>query len=199
MTRIIRDVPVIGIAQLWDGTHGAASLASVAHLQELTGQQPENGEAWRRLGNYYERYERMGQAEDAWQTAIEANQDEFEAAFSLAKLHFDADRPTPGVAFLRQAFERLPQAKGMTSDFRDTVADRMVEFLRGTLECTNRPVALLACSSEGAASGGQSGRSRQLSIQACGERSATGIGLSTSSRGATFSRWASRRSYRPKK
>jgi hypothetical protein len=145
---------VIGIARLWDGTQARRPSQALAHLRELTQQQPENGEAWRRLGNYCERYERMGQAEDAWRMAIKVDRTEFEATFSLAKLHFDADRPAQGFAFLRQAFERLPQAKGMASDFRDTVADRMVEFLRGTLECTNEPIALMACWS-GARVGGE--------------------------------------------
>jgi hypothetical protein len=146
---------VIGIAQLWDGTQVRRPSQALAHLQELTRQQPENGEAWRRLGNYHERYEQMAQAEDAWRTAIKADRTEFEAAFSLANLHFDADRPAPGFIFLCRAFERLPQAKGMTSDFRDTVADRMVEFLRGTLECTNEPIALMACWSGGPPVGGK--------------------------------------------
>jgi hypothetical protein len=144
-----------GIAQLWDGTRVRRPTQALAHLQELTRQQPQNGEAWRRLGNYYERYERMAQAEEAWRTAIRTDSTEFEAAFSLAKLNFDADRVAPGFAFLRQAFERLPQAKGMTSEFRDTVANTMVEFLRVTLECTNEPIALMACWTGGATVGGE--------------------------------------------
>ena len=79
-----------------------------------------------------------------------------------------------GVAFLRQAFERLPQAKGMTSDFRDTVADRMVEFLRGTLESTKRARRAPGLLVGGTARGGQSGRSRQTSIKDLREKARNG-------------------------
>jgi hypothetical protein len=141
---------VIGIAHLWDGTEVRRPSQALAHLRTLTEQQPENSQAWRRLGNYYERCGRMGQAEDAWRTAIKVDRSEFETTFSLAKLHFDADRPSQGFPFLREVFQRLPQAKGMTSDFRSAAADRMIEFLRRTLECTDEAIALIACWSGGA-------------------------------------------------
>ena len=95
----------------------------------------------------------MEEAEEAWRKAIAVDPIEFEAAYSLAKLHFDDDRIGPGFAFLRTAIERLPRAKGMTPEFRNNVGGAIVHDLRSVLDCTNEPLALMAAWSGGEQAG----------------------------------------------
>ena len=148
---------VIGVAQLGDGTLVRRPSQAIAHLRALTQAQPESGVAWRRLGNAFERYDRIEQAEEAWRKAITVDRTEFEAAFSLAKAHFGDDRLTEGFAFLNQAIERFPRAKGLAPELRGSAAACMVGFLRAMLECADEPIALMA-----SWSGGEMAADRQV-------------------------------------
>lgn len=145
-----RDARVqFAVAQLGDGTVIRRPSQAIAHLRALTQAQPESGEAWRRLGNAYERYEQLAEAEEAWRKAIQVDSAEFEAAFSLAKVHFDDDRFVEAFAFLSKAIDRFPTAKGMTVDFRDTVASCMADYLKAVIERTDEAIALMASWSGG--------------------------------------------------
>jgi tetratricopeptide (TPR) repeat protein len=74
------------ILKLWDGTQLRRPSQGLAHLRALTERYPARGEAWRRLGNLLETFEKFAEAEAAWKEAIARDPNEAEACFSLAML-----------------------------------------------------------------------------------------------------------------
>jgi tetratricopeptide (TPR) repeat protein len=128
---------------LWDGSMLLRPTQGLRHLRALAERDPTNGEGWRRLGNLHEVFDQMDEAEEAWAKAVEADPRECEAAYSLAKLHWDRGSAQEAVNHAQAALERLPRcrAKGET---RLGLAGAIADMLRTVLSVTHDPVALEA-------------------------------------------------------
>jgi hypothetical protein len=133
---------IMGLAALWDGTVFRRPSQGLAYLRELAARQPDNGEAWRRVGNLCERYGLPDEAEEAWRTAVCRDDREWEAVFSLAK-HLRHDRPDEAFSFLCQAVERLPRAT-IDAESRVLFARALVALIGRVLDYTDEPLALMA-------------------------------------------------------
>jgi hypothetical protein len=134
---------IVGVSRLWDGTDLRRPSQGLARLREITRERPDSGEAWRRLGNFAERYDRREEAKTAWETAIRVDAHEFEAAYSLTKLHYEARDVVAGFPFLAMTILRLPGAP-LETDRRLSAALDVVDWLGFTLNCTTDPLALSA-------------------------------------------------------
>ena len=97
-----------GVPTLWDGTIIRRASHGIARLREWCEREPENGEAWRRLGNFLERFGQEGEAIQAWRQAVEVDESEAEAAFSLAKAGADALDWGEFEHWLQMYLHRLP-------------------------------------------------------------------------------------------
>ncbi|MEW5854487.1 MAG: SEC-C metal-binding domain-containing protein [Myxococcota bacterium] len=103
---------ILGAARLWDGTLHRRPTEALAHLRELAARQPPNPEAWRRLGNFCERFELQDEAVAAWTRAVEVGPEEFEAACSLAQHHSSLNTDQDALAASRyfvMALQRFPK------------------------------------------------------------------------------------------
>jgi hypothetical protein len=140
----------VGIAQLYDGTTVRRPSMALAHSRALAAERPESGEAWRRLGNTCERWGRATEAEEAWRRAVQVDAKEFEAAHSLAVLHFRADRPQAAFPFLRAAIERLPGARDLDAELRRKFGESLAWWLEEIVAGSGEPIALEAAWPDGA-------------------------------------------------
>ena len=130
--------------RLWDGTLVKRPSEALRHLRAVAEQQPERGEGWRRLGNFYERYDRQGDAVAAWLRAAE-DRDEMEACFSLAN-HYDNEGE------LQQAFDfaarTIMRLHGVgkaraAGPVRQAAANTALGIVRAALQHSREPLALL--------------------------------------------------------
>jgi hypothetical protein len=145
-----------GEARLWDGTPLRRPAQGLAHLRALAERQPPDAQAWRRLGNFCERYGLPDEAERAWRRAVEHGPDEFEAAYSLAEYLLrraaDAD-PNEAVGYLFKALERFPRAQEFTGSRRRDFAEAMATLLFEVVDQTDLPMVLTAGWSSGVVRG----------------------------------------------
>ena len=75
----------LGVATLSDGTVVRRPTHALDHLRRATIEQPDRGEAWRRLGDACLRYGREEEAEQAWREAVKVDPHESEAAIRLVE------------------------------------------------------------------------------------------------------------------
>jgi hypothetical protein len=141
---------IFGVSKLWDGTVARRPSHVLQHLSRLTDRHPENGEAWRRLGNAQERFGQAQEAEISWRKALEIDPNELESVYSLARALGARDQWPEAFGFLRKGIELLPSAQGIDPDYRLELSRALVELLDWTLEITDEPIALMASWSSGA-------------------------------------------------
>jgi hypothetical protein len=75
----------------WDGFVPRRPVEMLRHLLEIARRNPSCGEGWRRYGNVLEKLGRVDGAEKAWKRAVEADENEFDAAVCLAELSHRTD------------------------------------------------------------------------------------------------------------
>lgn len=141
---------ILGVAQLHDGTTVRRPTQAMATLRARAAERPEDGATWRRLGNACERYGRPGEAESAWLRAVQVDEREFEAAFSLVQL-YEAGGRAEAVRYLLLAVERFPRAPGLAAEPRRGFALALAERLEGLARCVPGPLSLEAAWSDGPA------------------------------------------------
>jgi len=139
----------IGVAGLFDGTVVRRPTQALDHLRKYVSEDPESGEAWRRLGNACNRYGREAEAEEAWLRAVKADAQECEAAFSLIERCRSTGRPDDATSFLQLAIERFGGARNLDAVLRRRMADAIANYLEGLVH-SNWPAALEAVWRDGA-------------------------------------------------
>jgi tetratricopeptide (TPR) repeat protein len=140
---------VVARRQLYDGTVIVEPSKAIAYLEENASRHPLDGEAWRRLGNLCERYSEPKKAERAWRKAVEVDDTEAEAAYSLAEQLWVAETPNvEAFNFAIMALERLPGTE-LDEESRWAVAFKMLDMLRAYLPVVDPPIALRAAWSDG--------------------------------------------------
>jgi len=134
------DAPVVlGKAQLWDGTIMRRPSQAIAYLKAQADADPTNGARWRRLGNIAER---CGLDEDAilsWRKAIEVDDEESEAASSLAGALWQQGDAQGTLDALVVALERFDRTPG---ESKETVAGAITNLLPRTASLVKSPLAL---------------------------------------------------------
>lgn len=131
----------IGVPRLFDGTLMTRPSQGIEHLHGLIGASPDDGERRRRLGNLYERVGLQEEAEQAWREAIEVDDAEAEAAYSLASAAWGRQEPG-ALEYVLQTISRLPQAD-LPDEMREGVAVEMVEYLEEAAPHITPPLALM--------------------------------------------------------
>jgi hypothetical protein len=137
----MRVAPVL--PQLLDGTPVERPSKVIRYLEELTEDNPESGEAWRRLGNACEKFSEFEKAEEAWRTAVEVDETEAEAAFSLAAMLWNPLEANEAPGFALMALERLPHAE-IEGDNREAMVWHLVDMLQGITENARPPLVMTA-------------------------------------------------------
>ena len=132
---------VLGEARLFDGTVVRRPTQGLQHLRELAEADPENGEIWRRLGNFNEKLGRLEDAEEAWRKSVEVDPKEIEAAWSLSKLLWMEQRPG-AVDCVFLALEGLPDAK-LEDEMHRTIAGSTVSLLQEVAPFVSPPHAIM--------------------------------------------------------
>ena len=130
-------------AGLWDGTIMRRPTQGLAHLRRLAESEPSSGEAWRRLGNLCERFDRTDEALEAWRKAVEVDEDETEAAYSLLAHYFTEGPLDETLRWGQTTLERLGRNKLEPAMRRAAVAC-VVEVLAGVAARVSPPLALMA-------------------------------------------------------
>lgn len=137
---------VFARAQTWDGEPVRRISEGTAKLERRTEREPDNGEAWRRLGNFHEKFGRIEVALDAWTHAIQVDEDEVEAAYSLTK-HASNERDWfTFETSMQELLHRLPRADG---DARKKLALGATDLLSTACGYDAPPRALAALWSNG--------------------------------------------------
>lgn len=150
-SRVIR-----GVTRLWDGTEARRPAAALAHLRALAATRPTSAEAWRRLGNFCERYELTDESMAAWRKAVEVGPEEFEAAYSLAaQLFADAvdEITADAVRFLRAALSRFAAISACRLERRPTFGEALAALLFELADASDVPIVLLASWASGSSKG----------------------------------------------
>ncbi|MBI3181249.1 MAG: hypothetical protein HYZ28_03805 [Myxococcales bacterium] len=138
-----------GVSLLWDGSVVQRPTRALARLRQLVGENPNNAEAFRRLGNGCERWGLMGEAVQAWRKAVALNAADVEAGCSIASYLLGKGNDLPeGFKYLRQALGALPAATAAKKELRQW-GPALVRLLLETVERTDEPLALMATWSGG--------------------------------------------------
>jgi len=140
--RVLPSVPV-----LFDGTTFRRPTQGLIHLRELTVKRPDNPEAWRRLGNFCERYGMLDEAVLSWRKAFALSADEFEAAYSLALFYWKQDTDEAAAVrgeHLLAAIERFPRDRTVGERKRVGFAESLTGMLFELIDHTDQPVVLMA-------------------------------------------------------
>jgi tetratricopeptide (TPR) repeat protein len=144
---------IAGATQLWDGTDVRRPAAALVHLRQLTEARPESAEAWRRLGNFCERYGLRDEMIDAWKRAVEVGgDDEFEAVYSLAAHRFATETEQlshEAAELLRLAVQRFAKTSACRADRRIHFALNLAALLFDLAHVTRDPIVLMASWSGG--------------------------------------------------
>ncbi len=129
---------------LHDGTLVRRPSEAIAHLEEYARRHPGDAEAWRRLGNVCKRYHEFDQAEHAWRKAVEVDDNEAEAAYSLVEHLWDPHEPNlEAFDFTLMALERLPKA-AIEPAARRAIAFDLLDALQAYVPVVHPPLALRA-------------------------------------------------------
>lgn len=130
------DAPVVlGQARLWDGTVMRRPSQAIAHLKGQAEAAPADGAAWRRLGNTQERLGLQQDAISSWRKAMEVDDEECEAASSLAAALWhqgDAQGALDALAVAVTRFDRTAGASKHTVAFGITnLLPRIASLMKG--------------------------------------------------------------------
>ncbi|MBN2525207.1 MAG: hypothetical protein JXR76_02355 [Deltaproteobacteria bacterium] len=117
------------------------SLA-LAHLQELAESNPENGEAWCRLGNAQEQFGQLPNAEISWRKALIVSPADMKAVCSLAGAHAKRDEWPEAARFIRTGLASFPKNKDLDKDTLFTQTRNLLGLLAESLNITDEPLAL---------------------------------------------------------
>lgn len=117
-----------GAGQTWDGAPIHRASQAITRLNQWTERAPKNGEAWRRLGNFLERINELSQAVDAWRRALEVEETEVEAAYSLAKHASDRGAWVAFEEALEVLLHRLPETRGEARAWAATAAAALLRI-----------------------------------------------------------------------
>lgn len=161
------DEPVVlADLRLWDGTPVTRATDAINHLRNHAERNPDNGAAWRGLGNVYQRFGEPAEAEKAWRKAVQVDQTEVEAAYSLADYLWESS-PEEAGALAMTAIDRLPNAR-IAPQQRSNIAWQLVDMLRAVVPHAEPPVAMMAVWS-----GGQVGEEQVLCVSSADLRRIT--------------------------
>ncbi|MBT3223387.1 MAG: hypothetical protein HN348_30315 [Proteobacteria bacterium] len=97
---------LVGLPGLWDGSIACRPTQAFAHLRTIAENSAGDGAAWRHLGNALERSGLLDDAIQSWHLAVQADDTEYEAAFSLADV-FWRDDDTAALDLVAIALHRL--------------------------------------------------------------------------------------------
>lgn len=129
---------------LFDGTQVRRASQAIAHLRALADREPNNAEVHRRLGNTLERFGEPDAAVEHWHKAVELDDDDFEATYSLAlALWDDPERQADAFGYLRDAFRKFPRARREDPNVA-RFGDPLVLALRQVVRQLDEPFALAA-------------------------------------------------------
>lgn len=138
---------IAGITKLWDGTVARRPAEALVILRALTETRPNSAEAWRRLGNFCERYELRDESLAAWRKAVEIDADEFEAAYSVAAELFAStteEISQETARYLRLAIQRFANTRACPPERRADFAEALAEHLFDLADAADGPIVLLA-------------------------------------------------------
>ena len=141
----------IALCRIWDGTIVHRASHGLKRLRELAEQQPASGEAWRRLGNYCEKIDLAAEAESAWRRAVEVDEGEGEAAFSLATLLAGRGDVAGALHYIDASLKRLPRRAKLSPGQRRTFLRAVLEMLREFLTLSKHELALMVALDSGGA------------------------------------------------
>jgi len=101
----------MGSSRLWDGTIVRRPTQALEHLRTLTTTHPRSAQAFRCLGNACSRWRQNDEALAAWRRACELDDQEIDAALSLAgHLLKPLEDHVEGFFYLRRAIAAIPSA-----------------------------------------------------------------------------------------
>lgn len=143
---------MLGIALLWDKSLVKRPTQGIARLREIAEAQPQNGEAWRRLGNMCERYAKWDEAESAWRTAVEVDPKEAEAAYSLAKRLWEQGQSNESLRFVGETLKRYPRGN-LAPELRRPLVKSTLEIIREVTAMSVDSAALMVSLASGRAAG----------------------------------------------
>ncbi len=132
------------IFELWDGTRLRRPSQGLARLRQIVSEQPKSAEAHRRLGNLCERFGLIDEAVASWTRAVELDDGEVEASYSLTR-HWGGPgrRAALAFTFLRRSVQALPEAIRRDPEQR-RYARAVASLLQEVVENTRAPIALMA-------------------------------------------------------
>ncbi len=131
-----------GTPHLSDGTPVRKPSEAIRYLRDRAEENPDSGEWWRRLGNMCEKFGEPEQAEEAWRKAVEVDETEVEAAFSLARFLW-APRDPDGPMYALEAIQRLPEAE-LDDETRRALAEELTDMLHAISVFARPPLAMMA-------------------------------------------------------
>lgn len=140
---------IIGVSTLWDGTVVRRPSKALAHLLEIAQRDPENGEAWRRLGNLQSRLCKFSEAEASWRKGLEVDPNEIECACCLAENYAEQDRWQEAVTYLRIGLNVIPKTKDLHNDTRLNLVNCLLRLVSDSLQITDERLALAVAWLEG--------------------------------------------------
>jgi hypothetical protein len=147
---VSKDRIILGVSQLWDGSVPRRPSQALARLRQLAAEHPNRAEAFRRLGNGCERWGLMEEAAASWKRALDLDEGDIEAAYSLAQYWWGpGGRPAEGFAYLRQGLRGFPKVAALKPESRQWGA-QLVWLLQEVVGSCAEPVALVAAWSGGA-------------------------------------------------
>lgn len=127
--------------KLRDGTQTRRPTQALAHLQKLAEASPQSGEAWRRLGNLREKFEQIDGAIDAWRLAVERDETEAEACYSLAYALADRGEHDEATRYVAQLVARQARQRG-DWPLRAEMLVRALSLATAHAERQKRPLGL---------------------------------------------------------
>lgn len=140
----VDDMPLLPLPPRFsDGTVIKRASEAIRYMEDQAEQNPESGEIWRKLGNTCDKFDRPEKAEMAWRRAVEVDETEAEAAFSLANMLGGRGEHEEGIQFILETIERLPVAE-MDQSTREVLAEALARSLEPMQSILNPPLAMKA-------------------------------------------------------
>ncbi|MFB6262980.1 MAG: hypothetical protein ABEL76_05060, partial [Bradymonadaceae bacterium] len=132
--------------ELWDGTTIRRPSEAIDYLRDFARRNPDDGEAWLRLGNLCDRFNQQDEALEAWQRAVENDEREVEAAHNLVQAFLEDRADVPDAShYLLTALHRLPEGR-VSPKTRRPLAEALVGMLRTMVEGSGHPAAMTVTS-----------------------------------------------------
>ncbi len=140
---------VVAHNRLFDGTEVRRPSRALAHLRELVERSPTDGHLWRRLGNTHERFGRLEHAIPCWRKAVELDERDLEAVYSLAEsLSREPDTSPEAFSYLRAGLRIAPQLQREQPSMSRFFGG-LINVLDRFIEGADQPFALMAAWQDG--------------------------------------------------